>query len=769
MEIVAHYQNDDEDLFTNSSSSSFLIRGGTNTNNDEEDDNIIFDPPEITRMTASHHNSSYYNNKSAVRDTSDTSRHNQSNNTRDNGNISNNNTRDGICCNSSRQNISGCSTVVVNTHDSILDLESQCGEGDDDDEDLFPIICEDEEENDENMMIALVGDQLPSNSLLFDDDDQEDNFYNDLNNNNNNNSSSTSSNKVRSVSPNPNPNNNEGGGMDLNNKSSSSSPEKKKKKQSTSSIMDGLTLYASVTDSFVDSLCTSTACITSDKYNKCYTNNNNSNKNNKNHKNSSTLFSFQQSCHSALFGTASCPVGQSSSSAAAAASSSHPAATGTATATSESSSSPSPSSCNKVVVSMDIWQLLGCTNPPGESEMEEIWSLRTTPDMLRRAGQQQQQHNNKNNKQHPVRASIRRRLKRIHRLRMDDRCVSGASRHGVTITTDQSYNINNNNNNMNDDIRNDIHNKQQQESFCYRAIDKSYSMQMEHDPLSNFIGRGMIEPIPVEFEDDNDNDNAEEGIEIDGYDSDPEVNYYSASSSMIIADCPLPSSPTKRTVSSSSVVQEAVPSTSLIDDDNYFSEQPHEVVQRPYSIPTDETEMRFLVQQTLNSTWTLTWHPNLENRKKYNISHNKPMCINMWLERGTVITNSGVVVEPAFMWRDAYQPLLLSQHKLNNSTQKPWSMRLLNACRVTPCRTIDRTKYPMARQNSSFLLNSCGGEEFLLEAKGPNEVSAITERWKLVIARFASLAVTEDVGRIAKEFFHPTSESKMLTIADDDF
>merc|ERR1740117_685332 len=111
------------------------------------------------------------------------------------------------------------------------------------------------------------------------------------------------------------------------NKSSSSSPEKKKKKQSTSSIMDGLTLYASVTDSFVDSLCTSTACITSDKYNKCYTNNNNNNKNNKNHKNSSTLFSFQQSCHSALFGTASCPVGQSSSSAAA--SPSYPAATAT--------------------------------------------------------------------------------------------------------------------------------------------------------------------------------------------------------------------------------------------------------------------------------------------------------------------------------------------------------------------------------------------------------------------------------------------------------
>ena len=177
----------------------------------------------------------------------------------------------------------------------------------------------------------------------------------------------------------------------------------------------------------------------------------------------------------------------------------------------------------------------------------------------------------------------------------------------------------------------------------------------------------------------------------------------------------------------------------------------------------------------MNSTWTLIWHPNLQNRQNYKISHNKPICINIWLERGTVLTNSGFVSEPAFMWKDAYQPFLLSQHKLNDSTQKPWSMRLLNACRVTPFispsnnNKIDRKEYPIARQNSSFLLKSCDGEEFLLEAKGPNEAFAITERWKLVVSRFASLAVTEDVGGIAKEFFYPTSESKMLTISDDDF
>lgn len=149
----------------------------------------------------------------------------------------------------------------------------------------------------------------------------------------------------------------------------------------------------------------------------------------------------------------------------------------------------------------------------------------------------------------------------------------------------------------------------------------------------------------------------------------------------------------------------------------------------------------------------------------YGIPH-KPLCVNIWLERGTVIANSGVVVEPAFMWRDAYQPML-GQHRLNASTQKPWSMRLLNACRITPCETVDRTKYPFARQQCSFMLKSCSGEEFLLETNGKEEVKTVTERWKLAVARFASLAVTEDVNGIAREFFHPTVDSQMLTIPED--
>jgi len=245
---------------------------------------------------------------------------------------------------------------------------------------------------------------------------------------------------------------------------------------------------------------------------------------------------------------------------------------------------------------------------------------------------------------------------------------------------------------------------------------------MLDDPLADLIGQG-IEPIPLHDDDY-------------GYDSDPEVNY------------------TLNTSQPSSLY----PRPAL---------EEHEIMQSE-PLPFDDVGMRQNVQRTLNSTWTLTWHPNPANMKDYHIS-NKPLTVNIWLERGTVITNSGVVIEPAFMWRDAYQPML-QQRKLNASTQKPWTMRLLNACRITPCHSIgsiDRAKYPLARQNSSFLLKSCTGEEFLLEARTPGEVDAITERWKLAVARFASLAVTEDVNGIAKEFFHPTLDSQMLTVPED--
>ena len=63
-------------------------------------------------------------------------------------------------------------------------------------------------------------------------------------------------------------------------------------------------------------------------------------------------------------------------------------------------------------------------------------------------------------------------------------------------------------------------------------------------------------------------------------------------------------------------------------------------------------------------------------------------------------------------------------------------------------------------------LRTCHGQEFVLEAASPEIQEMLIERWKLTVARFASLAVMEDIDAIAKEFFHPTVTSQMLTLTD---
>ena len=174
-------------------------------------------------------------------------------------------------------------------------------------------------------------------------------------------------------------------------------------------------------------------------------------------------------------------------------------------------------------------------------------------------------------------------------------------------------------------------------------------------------------------------------------------------------------------------------------------------------------------QETLNSTWTFVWHPNPQNLKEHIGFKNKPFAVNVWMERGIVLPQSGTVIEPQLKWRDTHQPLLSSRKTLNASTQTPWSIRLLNACRIVPLTnfTIDRNLYPLARASTSFLVRTCQGQDYLLEASSPQQCSMVCHRWKVAVARFASLAVTEDLDTIANEFFHSPTNSPMLTVHDD--
>jgi hypothetical protein len=135
-------------------------------------------------------------------------------------------------------------------------------------------------------------------------------------------------------------------------------------------------------------------------------------------------------------------------------------------------------------LSADVWQLLGCAGSPGDAEVEEIWSLNTGRMLQPTLG----------GPKPPARASIKRRLKLIHSLRMER--VTGTSRHGLTITNVNSAQVHHHKKN----------NGLRQPFFLEKAL------SMIDDPLANIIGQG-IEPIPIRYDDD-----------YDGYDSDPELN-----------------------------------------------------------------------------------------------------------------------------------------------------------------------------------------------------------------------------------------------------
>jgi len=184
------------------------------------------------------------------------------------------------------------------------------------------------------------------------------------------------------------------------------------------------------------------------------------------------------------------------------------------------------------------------------------------------------------------------------------------------------------------------------------------------------------------------------------------------------------------------------------------------------------------IQRSLNETWTMTWHPSCGNlldklpsdgnlspsyrrsrsTSSLSLANVTPRCVRVWFERGNRIRQHEIV-EPKLMWRDAYHPDLVSSRKLNlSSTDGPYQVCLLNICRVIATSgSIDRTKYPFAKQSSSFLIRSCDDEEFLFEAINEKERDRIVYLFKVVVARLASQAVVGNGEGMLGEFFVPSS------------
>ena len=94
--------------------------------------------------------------------------------------------------------------------------------------------------------------------------------------------------------------------------------------------------------------------------------------------------------------------------------------------------------------------------------------------------------------------------------------------------------------------------------------------------------------------------------------------------------------------------------------------------------------------------WTLTWHVQ---------GNPIPICIHLWIERGTLLHEGSVVVEPKFIvWRESHSA----------TTRKPMDVRMLNACRIVESSdSIDCNLYPMACASVQFLFENVSRRNFL--------------------------------------------------------
>lgn len=182
----------------------------------------------------------------------------------------------------------------------------------------------------------------------------------------------------------------------------------------------------------------------------------------------------------------------------------------------------------------------------------------------------------------------------------------------------------------------------------------------------------------------------------------------------------------------------SLPNERLVDsvpDDGYDSDPgfaPTPRSQSPRTIVIDESMDDLLViEHCLNASgWVMTLHKD----SKSSIS------TKVWLERGRLMKKGGrsVMVEPKLAWMEG---------------GKVKSTGLLNIVRVRATEVIDRTKHPLALKACSLWVKTSENDEYLFQAESEAVRNTIVRQWKLVIARFATLAVLGEADRILAEFF----------------
>eukprot|EP00522_Entomoneis_paludosa_P018866 CAMPEP_0172442350 /NCGR_PEP_ID=MMETSP1065-20121228/2808_1 /TAXON_ID=265537 /ORGANISM="Amphiprora paludosa, Strain CCMP125" /LENGTH=607 /DNA_ID=CAMNT_0013192187 /DNA_START=317 /DNA_END=2140 /DNA_ORIENTATION=+ len=368
------------------------------------------------------------------------------------------------------------------------------------------------------------------------------------------------------------------------------------------------------------------------------------------------------------------------------------------------------------VLEYDIMELLGCANPPDDEELTKVWQNNLVPTTCSDTVACSAENQTAPPQPRARRRQWRERAMRVHRIRTERR-QQRATATSFSAPPGDALPMSSRIRSMDDRLWSGKHGKQDSWSTFQLFSDQPDKVDR------SLFGNGIAKPIPTPEEDE-------------GYDSDPEER----------AANMMPSPP----LLSSSALK-----PSLGGDMATLKPRKERNVGVDANLLLRDATIVDTVQESLNMSWSVTWHPGK------NDSFKEPRNVNVWIERGTLIEFNTVMLEPNLMWRETFHPELESKRKLNASSQKPHCVRLLNLCRVLS-EGIDRSIYPLVRPTHSVLIKTSDGQEYLFEANSQDERDELVRRWKLTTARFATLAVLEDLETICKEFFSPMVTSRML-------
>jgi hypothetical protein len=140
------------------------------------------------------------------------------------------------------------------------------------------------------------------------------------------------------------------------------------------------------------------------------------------------------------------------------------------------------------------------------------------------------------------------------------------------------------------------------------------------------------------------------------------------------------------------------------------------------------------------------WHPTQTNEDS---DLPTVVCVKMWVEAGVYLMD-GTFLLPKLTWLPVTESNLHAR-LLNVSEDTPGSLNLLDVCRVKECDTIDRSAYPFAHADRSFVIQT-QSRKHLFETQSKQERGRVVNGLKLVIARLASLLMLRDL-RAVDEFF----------------